>query len=336
MAEIPGPPSPLTEDVAPVETHKKKTTRSRARSKAGGGGKKKRAPRTAAGKALAEGKEKGGSNPGSRRPSQAGLTAPPTSAPPELKQGVEKALGGTTTPATGGKEKERRGSHGRRGSHSAPSAARRPSQGRNAPPAGGSLGRKGGKDKAKKVAHHTAPTGGMASKVIPPVVRRCVEFLEDNALEEEGLFRQSPKQDAVTALKDKFARNHGDYDLTGYKDPHVVAALLKAYFREHPSFVPDDFYDTWVTAWEDGEDNAGCADALAAEVDTLPSKSKAIIEFLARFLARVARHHRTNGMSASNLAIVWGPTFVGGSAGTASEFVKCLITQVDEIFGEEF
>lgn len=326
MAEIPGPPTPLNEDVAPVEKHAKKTTRSRARSKAGG--KKKRAPRTAAGKALEKektGKDKGGSNPGSRRPSQAALTAPPSSPPPELNAGVEKALGGG-----------RRPSHGK-----VMGGGRRPSQGRaaHAPGVdggGGSIGRKGGKDKAKKVAHHTAPTGGMATKDIPPVVRRCVEFLEDNALEEEGLFRQSPKQDAVTALKEKFARNHGDYDLTGFKDPHVVAALLKAYFREHPSFVPDAFYDTWVTAWDDGEDNEACANALGDEVRHLPAKSKAIIEYLARFLARVARHHRTNGMTASNLAIVWGPTFVGGSAGTASEFVKCLITQVDEIFGEEF
>lgn len=74
---------------------------------------------------------------------------------------------------------------------------------------------------------------------LPSVVYRCIEYLRDNdAAEEEGIFRLSGSNVTIKALKDRF-NTEGDVRLLegDYYDINAVASLLKAYLRELPVSV---------------------------------------------------------------------------------------------------
>lgn len=97
---------------------------------------------------------------------------------------------------------------------------------------------------------------------IPDIISKCINYLYKNGIElfkcfylkrmigiqEEGIFRLSGSVKAVQEIKfiifwnfynvcrNKFNQGE-DVDLEVIKDEHVVAGLLKLYFRELPGFI---------------------------------------------------------------------------------------------------
>lgn len=69
---------------------------------------------------------------------------------------------------------------------------------------------------------------------IPPVVRLCVEYLEDeNSLQTEGIFRRSANTQLVRELQQQF--NEGgrpSFKQFGDHGCHMAAVLLKSFLRE--------------------------------------------------------------------------------------------------------
>ena len=71
------------------------------------------------------------------------------------------------------------------------------------------------------------------SKSVPNVVRDCVQFLRENALEKEGIFRLSACTTDVDEYKERY-NSGAEVSFPGNIDHNLPAALLKCYLRELP------------------------------------------------------------------------------------------------------
>ncbi|KAF8329328.1 hypothetical protein F5887DRAFT_1004759 [Amanita rubescens] len=75
---------------------------------------------------------------------------------------------------------------------------------------------------------------------LPAVIVRCAQHILVWGVEEEGLFRVGGRPKHVSALRSEFDKG-ADYDLAscepGDLDPHAVASVFKAFFRELPEHM---------------------------------------------------------------------------------------------------
>lgn len=69
------------------------------------------------------------------------------------------------------------------------------------------------------------------NSVIPSVVLKCIREVESRGLSVEGIYRKSGTFGQVRELQEAFNENKNP-KLSQYQDIHVVATLLKLYFRE--------------------------------------------------------------------------------------------------------
>ncbi|OWA55510.1 putative Rho GTPase-activating protein 8, partial [Hypsibius exemplaris] len=70
-------------------------------------------------------------------------------------------------------------------------------------------------------------------RVVPPVVKQVVEFIRNNGMTTEHIFRRSANVLTVKEIQSQI--NHGSLvDLASYSDVHLAAVLLKAFLRELP------------------------------------------------------------------------------------------------------
>lgn len=69
--------------------------------------------------------------------------------------------------------------------------------------------------------------------VVPSLVARCVKFLDEHGLEQEGLYRISGSSAVIQDWRARFNEDpFTNFDAD--TDPHAVAGLLKLYMRELP------------------------------------------------------------------------------------------------------
>lgn len=71
------------------------------------------------------------------------------------------------------------------------------------------------------------------SRYIPAIVKECISFIHDNALDSVGIFRLSACSSTVEYYKDQFDTGNS-VDFTDALDNNVPAALLKSYLRDLP------------------------------------------------------------------------------------------------------
>ncbi|KAJ3342575.1 RalA-binding protein 1 [Gonapodya sp. JEL0774] len=143
---------------------------------------------------------------------------------------------------------------------------------------------------------------------LPALVVRCLQFIEDNALSEQGLYRISASQSAVQRLKAAFDDGN-DVDInamTDIVDPHTVAGCLKLYIRELPEpLIPA----TQAKALNSVKPNSPTLNAeLISAFSKLPRANLSLISHLLLHLQKVTFNAEENKMPPSNLAIVFGVT----------------------------
>eukprot|EP01111_Echinosteliopsis_oligospora_P010966 TRINITY_DN3502_c0_g1_i1.p1 TRINITY_DN3502_c0_g1~~TRINITY_DN3502_c0_g1_i1.p1 ORF type:complete len:416 (-),score=107.48 TRINITY_DN3502_c0_g1_i1:308-1555(-) len=90
-----------------------------------------------------------------------------------------------------------------------------------------------------------AETGATCVGGLPTFFLEGIRFLEEKAMDEEGLFRISGNHTDIMTIKQNINKGMSVdfYNDTKFQDPHLVAALLKAYVRElpEPIFTFDNF-----------------------------------------------------------------------------------------------
>uniref|UniRef100_A0A672LCD4 Rho GTPase activating protein 22 n=1 Tax=Sinocyclocheilus grahami TaxID=75366 RepID=A0A672LCD4_SINGR len=148
-------------------------------------------------------------------------------------------------------------------------------------------------------------------RLAPLLVEQCVDFIREQGLDEEGLFRMPGQANLVKELQEVF--DCGDKpQFDSNTDVHTVASLLKLYLRELPEpVVPFCKY----------EDFLNCAQLLAKDeeegirelgklVSTLPAANYNLLKYICKFLDEVQSHAHENKMGVQNLATVFGPNIL--------------------------
>ena len=136
-----------------------------------------------------------------------------------------------------------------------------------------------------------------------------------------------------------------------YRDPHVIAGVLKSYLRELPEpLMTYSLYDEWMAAARVSSSNDSRLQALWSVVQKLPEANRDNLRYLVKFLACLCRNQDVNKMSPQNVAIViapnliWSPTTnqdasnIGMNMSTAnfcSVIVDSLVSFADWFFPGE-
>jgi len=185
------------------------------------------------------------------------------------------------------------------------------------------------------------------SPTLPLTLTKCIQFLDEHALTQKGLYRVSGRVDVVAMLCGLFRDHESDItlnppnsdnseaqrrplsaDAVSFQgmfsnsgllydnDVHVVAGVVKAWCRtgivsddKLQPLVPYDFYSRMVGVMELADYRVRMI-ALQDILHSLPSPNFAILKYLSLHLGRVVQYSTVNGMSAKNLALIFGPTLV--------------------------
>ncbi|XP_070820719.1 rho GTPase-activating protein 25 [Chaetodon trifascialis] len=143
--------------------------------------------------------------------------------------------------------------------------------------------------------------------MVPILVQKCVEFIKEHGLNEEGIFRLPGQDNAVKQFRDAFDAGERP-SFPSDTDVHTVASLLKLYLRELPEpVVPwtqyQDFLD--CTNLMDSSSREGW-EKLEKQIALLPRINYNLLSYVCRFLFEVQQHSKVNKMNVENLATVMG------------------------------
>jgi hypothetical protein len=161
---------------------------------------------------------------------------------------------------------------------------------------------------------------------IPDIVTKCIAYLYEKGIREEGIFRLSGSSLQIKELKDRFDKGE-DVDLSQIRDEHIVTGLLKLYFRELPETILTFKALPEFKRAEGITDKHEQITQLCSAVSLLPECNKAVLQLLLKLLNKVVSLEDVNKMNVVNLAIVFSPTMA-----CTMEIVKPLILYCDEIF----
>lgn len=175
---------------------------------------------------------------------------------------------------------------------------------------------------------------------VPTFVTICTTFLEQKGLKTEGIFRISGNASRIQKLKLAFERGERN-KFSSKEDPHVVACLLKLFFRQLPDpLLTFDLYDCWIAAQEFPDEFR--FNAIQKLVDMLPQPNLTVLIHLCEFMKTVASHSEFNKMTADNLSICMAPNILRpreesveviiGDAQLARGLVKILFSESEKFF----
>ncbi|KAL1117615.1 hypothetical protein AAG570_003930 [Ranatra chinensis] len=140
---------------------------------------------------------------------------------------------------------------------------------------------------------------------VPLVVDRLITTIEMYGLYSEGIYRKSGLSSKVRELKARMEEGNLDNVQFEHYQVHVLASVLKSFFREMPEpLLTYDCYDDFLRAADLKEDRVS---TLFTILKKLPKPNFDLMERLIFHLARVAHHENVNRMSANALAIVFAP-----------------------------
>ena len=129
------------------------------------------------------------------------------------------------------------------------------------------------------------------NSTIPPIVTKCVEFLSaPGHLETLGIFRRSANVAQIKAVQAKV--NSGeDIQFDDQTDVHLVAVLLKAFFRELPEpLLTFDLFEDVMRFQELPTEARGSfmKDTLR---NKLPEQNFLVLKYLVNFLSMVSSNN---------------------------------------------
>jgi hypothetical protein len=156
---------------------------------------------------------------------------------------------------------------------------------------------------------------------LPKAFIACINFIEENGLDSEGILRCSGRvieSKAITLLLGiaigrlygcTYLPNHWFIEKggnLGQVDVNAVASTLKAYLSESPnSLLPDDRYISFIKLADD--DKQENLILLRELIINMPLNNQRVLHRLMIFLHRVIEHSAQNKMTAHSLAIILGP-----------------------------
>jgi len=145
---------------------------------------------------------------------------------------------------------------------------------------------------------------------VPKFIISALEYIQINALDEEGLFRISGSLETIKTMRNEIDKGI-EMDFTkSATSPHNVTGLVKLFLREMPEpLLTFELYEEFLDV-VGIENQLQKLEKLSSVIGLLPSAAKSILKLLLPFFAQVLQHTKQNKMSLQNLSIVFGPSFL--------------------------
>ncbi|KAJ3514631.1 hypothetical protein NLJ89_g2275 [Agrocybe chaxingu] len=182
---------------------------------------------------------------------------------------------------------------------------------------------------------------------VPVIVEKCIEAVEERALDYEGIYRKTGGSSQSKAITQMFER--GDYDsfdlrdMDRFNDICSVTSVLKTYFRSLPvPLLTFDLHDQFMSAITI-RDPALKQKTLIDLINMLPNEHYFTLRMLMLHLNQVRERCDKNLMNGRNLGVVFGPTLMR-SRDPAAEFsdmagkalfIEWLVDNAPLAFGSE-
>jgi len=154
---------------------------------------------------------------------------------------------------------------------------------------------------------------------MPDVVYKCLAYLYEKGIKEEGIFRLSGSATTIQQLRSQFDQGH-DADFSEIYDPHAISGLLKLYLRELPTSLVPGNVCSGADKFED----------LKRKIEELPDIQRCLLAHLMRLLQEISRNDAVTKMTVNNLVIIFVPTL-----SCSSDIAHLMISHADEVFATE-
>ena len=177
---------------------------------------------------------------------------------------------------------------------------------------------------------------------IPLIVTRCIQEVEERAIDSEGIYRKSGAKSQIQTIEDAFEKTfdqEADFDEILSGDIAGVTSALKQYLRYLPnSLIHIDYYDSFVEAAKYEKQVA--IEKLRAVVNALPLPYQDCLLCVVSHLSRVSQHSEQNLMTSRNLAVCFAPTLVRHTEGEReildmgprNDGTQLMIEHYEEVF----
>ncbi|CAO1614360.1 unnamed protein product [Sympodiomycopsis kandeliae] len=163
------------------------------------------------------------------------------------------------------------------------------------------------------------------SRDVPLIVEKCIQAVEANGMDYEGIYRKSGGTSQLKIITQLFERGQR-FDLNDqnrFNDVSAITSVLKNYFRELPEpLLTYDLHERFIEASQKPEYrlDPGAREAKMKElISALPASHRETLRMLCAHLGRIANRAEENRMTARNLGVVFGPTLMR-SADVSKEF----------------
>jgi len=153
---------------------------------------------------------------------------------------------------------------------------------------------------------HSVPRSevpGYTDRIPLVLIKLKARFIELGGLQAEGVFRLAPDGQDVADAKLSINTGQALQSLAKTKDPHVVANLIKQFFRELKPKVLNPLPKEQIVTVSAMTD----LDEIGDQLMDLPDPQRSSYLWLLDLLSEVAAHHEVNRMTPTNLAIVLSP-----------------------------
>ncbi|XP_019719861.1 oligophrenin-1 isoform X1 [Hippocampus comes] len=171
-------------------------------------------------------------------------------------------------------------------------------------------------------------------------VRKCINYVEEKGVTQEGVYRTVGSNIQVQKLLNAFFApgNSGDVDLhCGDWDIKTITSAMKFYLRSlsEPLMTYDLHRDLVLAAKSDSLDFR--LSEIHLLIYKLPERNREMLEMLLKHLVVVCSHSKDNLMTASNMAVIYGPTLMRAKEETVAAMLDIKFQNiVVEILIEEY
>eukprot|EP00301_Raphidiophrys_heterophryoidea_P017877 c2883_g1_i1.p1 GENE.c2883_g1_i1~~c2883_g1_i1.p1 ORF type:complete len:397 (+),score=62.70 c2883_g1_i1:145-1191(+) len=141
--------------------------------------------------------------------------------------------------------------------------------------------------------------------MIPLPLSQCVQFLDKNCLEEQGLYRIPGRKSRVNFLKAMFDTGKR-VEFEEFEDGSTVASLLLSFLREIPGSIFTQYGVTQLRAIRTSDPDHLLKIHLI--IESLPLCNRRCLHVLMQHLHRVEQNHSLNLMNSENLAMCIFPS----------------------------
>ncbi|XP_076317882.1 protein FAM13A-like isoform X2 [Tachypleus tridentatus] len=164
---------------------------------------------------------------------------------------------------------------------------------------------------------------------VPFVINRLCQYIIENGLKHEGIFREGGNAYLIDKLKISFDQT-GDASLETEGDVPSAASLLKLFLWELPEpVVPFSLCTDFLYSIRDCRNNREeCSRMLKCLLEKIPPQNFHLLKYLSQFLQEVASHEDQNKMGPCALSFVFGPNLFRFSDGMTRLKDQSVINQL--------